>query len=134
MNKMSFQGFVVAYLIALVPLLFRMVQCYRQAKQDTGQFRGHIQMWNFGKYCSSMLTSTFSFIYAIKSEEKTFLVIYICSSVCSTLYAYYWDLVRIILFRNTIGASQRQAHVINFSETISVTKIQRSTIMQQCST
>jgi hypothetical protein len=44
MNKTAFEGFVVAYLIALVPLMFRMIQCYRQAKQDTGRFIGHIQM------------------------------------------------------------------------------------------
>ena len=83
----------MAYLIALVPLMFRMIQCYRQAIQDTGRFRGHIQMWNFGKYCSSVLTSTFSFISAINPGNSTLLTIYICSSVCSTLYAYYWDLV-----------------------------------------
>ncbi len=94
MNKTAFEGFVVAYLIALVPLLFRMIQCYRQAIQDTGKFRGHIQMWNFGKYCSSVITSTFSFISAIQQGNSTFLVLYICSSICSTLYAYYWDLVQ----------------------------------------
>lgn len=92
MNKTAFEGFVVAYLIALVPLMFRMIQCYRQAKQDTGRFRGHIQMWNFGKYCSSVITSTCSFISAINPSTTT-LTVYICSSVCSTLYAYYWDLV-----------------------------------------
>lgn len=93
MDKTAFEGFVVAYLIALVPLLFRMIQCYRAAKQDTGRFLGHIQMWNFGKYCSSVATSTFSFIYSIQPGSSTFLTIYICSSICSTLYAYYWDLV-----------------------------------------
>lgn len=95
MNKRAFEGFVVAYLIALVPLMFRMVQCYRQARQDTGKFIGHIQMWNFGKYCSSVITSTFSFLTAIEQGNDTILALYICSSVCSTLYAYYWDLVRI---------------------------------------
>jgi hypothetical protein len=70
-----------------------MIQCFRQAKQDTGKFIGHIQMWNFGKYCSSMLTSTLSFISVINPENKAFLVLYICSSICSTIYAYYWDLV-----------------------------------------
>lgn len=104
----------MAYLIALVPLMFRMIQCYRQAKQDKGVFIGHIQMWNFGKYCSSVITSTFSFIWAIEAGNMTFLTLYICSSVCSTLYAYYWDLVIICLFRNMIGDFYKQVQDINF--------------------
>lgn len=108
-NKTAVEGFITAYLIALVPLLFRMVQCYRQAKQDTGKFLGHIQMWNFGKYCSSVLTSTFSFASAIYQSNSTLLSLYICSSICSTLYAYYWDLVLVALFRNMIGVSWRTA-------------------------
>lgn len=103
LDKTAVEGFIVAYLIALVPLMLRMIQCYRQAIQDTGKFRGHIQMWNFGKYCSSVLTSTFSFVSAINPGNSTLLTIYICSSVCSTLYAYYWDLVTICLYRNMIG-------------------------------
>jgi hypothetical protein len=93
LDKTAFQGFVIAYLIAIAPLVFRMIQCFRQAKQDTGKFIGHIQMWNFVKYCSSMVTSTLSFISAINPESKAFLVLYICSSIFSTIYAYYWDLV-----------------------------------------
>lgn len=114
MNKTSFEGFVVAYLIALVPLLFRMIQCYRQAIQDTGKFIGHIQMWNFGKYCTSMITTTFSFMSAIRQGDDIFLILFICSSICSTLYAYYWDLVIKIIFRNMIGDSLRQVPGISF--------------------
>ena len=55
-------GFLVAYLIALTPLVFRMVQCYRQAVQDKGRFIGHLQMWNFGKYTTSLMTATISYL------------------------------------------------------------------------
>jgi hypothetical protein len=47
-----------------------MIQCYRQAKLDTGIFIGHIQMWNFGKYCMAMITSTLSFLFALQKENK----------------------------------------------------------------
>ena len=47
-----------------------MIQCYRQAKLDTGIFIGHIQMWNFFKYCMAMITSTLSFLFALQKENK----------------------------------------------------------------
>jgi hypothetical protein len=47
-----------------------MIQCYRQAKQDTGIFIGHTQMWNFGKYCIAMITSTLSFLFALQKDNK----------------------------------------------------------------
>lgn len=34
LDKTSTAGFLVTYLIALFPLIFRMIQCYRQAIQD----------------------------------------------------------------------------------------------------
>ena len=89
-------SFVIVYLIALVPLLFRMAQCFRQARQDTGKFIGHLQMWNFGKYFASVLTATMSFVYAFNNEDK-YEIIFILCSIFSTLYAYYWDLVIIYL-------------------------------------
>ena len=73
------------------PLLIRMVQCYNQAKQSSGKFLGHIQMWNFFKYMSSVVTSSMSFLASINSDY--FKIPFIVSSIISTSYSYYWDLV-----------------------------------------
>lgn len=86
----SFDGVIIAYVVALVPLLIRMIQCYNQAKQSTGKFIGHLQMWNFGKYLASVITSTLSFL---NSLQPGLLPFFILSSIISTSYSYYWDLV-----------------------------------------
>jgi hypothetical protein len=70
LDKTTPIGFFIAYFIAIIPLLFRMIQCYRQAKQDTGIFIGHTQMWNFGKYCIAIITSTLSFLFALQKDNK----------------------------------------------------------------
>lgn len=76
-------------MVAIIPLLIRMIQCFNQARQSTGKFIGHLQMWNFGKYLASVVTATLSFLSSIFPELKTFFII---SSIFSTLYSYYWDL------------------------------------------
>lgn len=84
------------YVVAIIPLFFRMVQCYNQAIQQTGKFRGHIQFWNFFKYVASLTTATISFI----STFYDFLFyVFVVSSIVSTLYSYYWDLVIVYLFK-----------------------------------
>ena len=86
----SFDGVVIAYVVAIVPLLIRMVQCFNAARQSSGKFIGHLQMWNFLKYTTSVITSTLSFFNSLYS----FLLIpFIISSIVSTLYSYIWDLV-----------------------------------------
>jgi hypothetical protein len=87
----SLDGIIIAYVVALVPLLIRMVQCFNQARQSSGKFIGHLQMWNFGKYLASVITSTLSFFMSI---QPSLLPVFIASSVISTGYSYYWDLVR----------------------------------------
>ena len=62
LSSSHLQGAVVTYIVAILPLLLRMVQCYRQAKQQSGKFIGHIQMWNFLKYLSSVITVTISYL------------------------------------------------------------------------
>ena len=65
LDKRSMENFIFTYVIALFPLLFRMAQCYRQAKQDPKndyKFIGHLQMLNFGKYSASVITATLSFV------------------------------------------------------------------------
>lgn len=86
----SFNGVIIAYIVALVPLLFRMIQCFKQARQSSGKFIGHLQMWNFGKYLASVITSTLSFLNSISPSLLPFFII---SSIVSTSYSYYWDLV-----------------------------------------
>lgn len=90
-QKTGMEGFLVIFFLALLPLLFRMAQCYRQAVQDTGKFIGHLQMWNFGKYFSSVITATFSYLTSI---NDSFLPAFVVSSLISTFYAYFWDLVK----------------------------------------
>ena len=53
-------------------------------------FLNHTQMWNFGKYMSSVLTATLSFLNGFDPRFFWYLV---TSSIFSTCYAYYWDLV-----------------------------------------
>lgn len=119
-------------MIALLPLLFRMAQCYRQAKQSPAKkFIGHIQMWNFGKYMTSVLTATLSF--GTRFNEHI-LWYYIVSSIISTCYAYYWDLVNIQLFRNTTGDSLRKAPSTSSSGTTSVITMPAFTIWPSSST
>lgn len=113
LQKSGMEGFLVAYFIALSPLIFRMAQCYRQAVQDTGKFVGHLQMWNFGKYFSSVVTATFSYF---STRNDQFIYAFIISSLVSTIYAYCWDLVKVELFRNMIGDSWRKTVSIGFYE------------------
>lgn len=101
MNSVSLYGVLIGYIAAILPLLFRMVQCFNQAKQSSGKFFGHLQMWNFFKYMSSFVTSTMSFLASISTDY--FKVPFIVSSIISTSYSYYWDLVTMRLSRNTIG-------------------------------
>ena len=54
-------GIIVVYVVAILPLILRMIQCYRQAIQATGKFVGHLQMWNFLKYFSSVVTASMSY-------------------------------------------------------------------------
>ncbi len=86
----SFDGVIIGYIAAIIPLLIRMIQCFNQARQSSGKFIGHLQMWNFFKYFSSVVTSTMSFLSSIYSP---FFVPFVISSVVSTSYSYYWDLV-----------------------------------------
>jgi hypothetical protein len=88
----SYLGFFDVYFIALIPLLLRMGQCYRQAVQDKGKFFGHLQMWNFGKYSASVLTATLGYL-STSTNDPQIKTGFIVSSIFSTLYAYFWDLV-----------------------------------------
>lgn len=120
----SFDGIIIAYVVALVPLLLRMIQCFNQARQASGKFIGHIQMWNFGKYMASVVTSTLSFFTSLQPQ---LLPVFIISSIVSTSYSYYWDLVLLPSFRKTTGASSRRTRSIASCATISATKIHTST-------
>lgn len=116
----SFDGIIIAYVVALVPLLLRMIQCFNQARQTSGKFIGHIQMWNFGKYMASVVTSTLSFFTSLQPQ---LLPVFIISSVISTSYSYYWDLVLFLWFRKTIGAFWRRILNIDSWGITSATRI-----------
>jgi len=96
LSSSHIQGAVVTYIVAILPLILRMVQCYRQAKQQNGKFIGHLQMWNFCKYLSSVITATSSYLSTIFPELFT---VFVISSVVSTSYSYYWDLVTFLLIK-----------------------------------
>lgn len=51
-------------------------------------------MWNFFKYATSVMTATLSFVYRF---NKAIFAFFVASSVISTCYAYYWDLVHHIV-------------------------------------
>lgn len=90
LSSSHIQGAVVTYIVAILPLILRMIQCFRQARQQNGKFIGHLQMWNFCKYLSSVITATSSYLSTIFPELFT---VFVISSVVSTSYSYYWDLV-----------------------------------------
>lgn len=80
-------------MVAIIPLMYRMVQCIKQALEShENRFWGHIQMWNFFKYTSSFLTASLSFGYKFSMHSSVF-ILFVISSIVSTCYAYYWDLV-----------------------------------------
>lgn len=106
LNSVSLDGVIIGYIAAILPLIFRMIQCFNQARQSTGKFLGHNQMWNFFKYMSSVVTSTISFLASINSD--IFKIPFIVSSIISTSYSYYWDLVLNILDRNSTGDCSRK--------------------------
>lgn len=88
----SFDGVIISYIVALVPLMLRLIQCFNQARQASGKFFGHLQMWNFFKYLASINTSTISFM---SSFYPNLFIPFIFCSIFSTSYSYYWDLVYI---------------------------------------
>lgn len=96
LNSSHIQGVLVTYVVAILPLLLRMIQCYRQAMQTNGYFVGHIQFWNFFKYFSSVVTASISFISTIM---PSLFPLFIVSSIVSTSYSYYWDLVTFYLIQ-----------------------------------
>ena len=102
LNVSSLDGVIITYVAAIIPLILRMIQCFNQARQSSGRFFGHTQMWNFFKYSASMTTSTISFI---TSYNDDFFIVFVISSIFSTSYSYYWDLVLLDLLRNTTGIS-----------------------------
>jgi xenotropic and polytropic retrovirus receptor 1 len=89
LNSDSLNGIITGYVAALLPLLIRLIQCYRTAYQNSDLFWGDLQMWNFFKYVSSILTSTLSFL---NSLYPSMFIPFLISSVISTSYSYYWDL------------------------------------------
>lgn len=90
----TLEGVIIGYVVAIIPLLYRMIQCVKQALESSEKrFWGHIQMWNFFKYTASFLTATFSFLYKFEKFNSIFIIFVTCS-IISTCYAYYWDLVR----------------------------------------
>lgn len=92
LSSNSLDGVIIGYVIALIPLILRLIQCFRTARQASGKFFGHLQMWNFFKYVSSITTSTISFMSSFYPE---LFVPFVISSIVSTSYSYYWDLVHI---------------------------------------
>ena len=123
----SIDGVIIAYVVAIIPLLIRMIQCFNQARQSTGKFIGHLQMWNFLKYTASVITSTLSFFTSLYPDV---FVAFIVSSIISTSYSYYWDLVIQHLCRKMTGASSKKGLNIDFLEITSATRILSFTMSQ----
>ena len=98
LNGSDFQGAIVTYIVAILPLLLRMIQCFRQAKQQNGKFIGHLQMWNFLKYFASIMTATISYLSTLFQDVHALFTLFVISSVISTSYSYYWDLVNFVAY------------------------------------
>ena len=124
LNVSTVDGVIITYAVAIVPLMLRMVQCFNQARQTSGRFMGHLQMWNFFKYMASMTTSTISFLSSYFPE---LFVPFVVSSLFSTSYSYYWDLVRLPLFRRTTGGCWRRAPSTRSCGTTSATRSRPTT-------
>lgn len=85
-SKSIFYGLI----IALLPLLLRMIQCLRQA-YDKGRLWRTDEFYNFFKYAASLLTAVIS--YGTKFH-KDLTYIWIASAAISMSYSYYWDLTK----------------------------------------
>jgi hypothetical protein len=120
----SLDGVIIGYVAALIPLMLRLIQCFNQARQASGKFWGHLQMWNFFKYMASISTSTISFL---SSFYPALFIPFILSSIFSTSYSYYWDLVIFYSTRNMTGGSSRRSPSIPSFETTYATKDPGST-------
>ena len=121
----SVEGVIIGYIAALIPLMLRLIQCWNQARQASGKFFGHLQMWNFFKYLASINTSTISFLSSFYPE---LFIPFILSSIISTSYSYYWDLVTLYLFRNMTGVFLKKSRSTLFYETIFATETHTSTM------
>ncbi|KRX09505.1 hypothetical protein PPERSA_12248 [Pseudocohnilembus persalinus] len=84
------QNIMSGFIIAFLPLFFRMLQCLRQG-YDNKQFIGTEFMWNFGKYTCSTMTATFSYLYKLY-DHHIFFGFWMFFASSSVLYSYYWDL------------------------------------------
>jgi hypothetical protein len=116
----TFDGIIVGYVVALIPLLLKLIQCYKQAKQESGSFLGHLQMYNFIKFVSSVVTSTLSFI---SSFYPSLFIPFILSSIVSTLYSHYWDIVSYSICRNMTGVFLRWDQSTLFSAAVFATAV-----------
>jgi hypothetical protein len=73
--------------IAFLPLWFRLAQCFR--RYHDAKIKS--QLWNAGKYFSSILIQ-FANIFKHKIKNDLTLQIFIGVSIIATCYSYYWDL------------------------------------------
>jgi hypothetical protein len=76
--------------IAMIPSILRMLQCLRRYR-DT---RSRDQLWNAGKYSSSLFVSIFSALRGGYPLIYVFLVLWLLSIIISTIYNVYWDVFR----------------------------------------
>ena len=84
-------SFVYGFIIAIIPLFFRMSQCARQG-YDAGKFFDTPFFYNFGKYFCSVIVVFFSYMSHIYKEYDFLLYLWIIFAAISVIYSFYWDL------------------------------------------
>ena len=72
-------------IIALIPLTWRFMQCIRRYHD----LKDKHQLWNAGKYASSIFVSIFS---ALRTKDNNFTYVWIVFVIISTISSYVWDI------------------------------------------
>ena len=83
---------LIPFVAAIVPLLFRMVQCLNANKTNSGRiFSCKPDFFNFLKYLSSFVTVCFSLGYNIQPSNSLFLILWVVMAFWSSMYSFCWD-------------------------------------------
>ena len=87
-NKNRFDFVLTSYIVVLIPLFYRSIQCTKLAYLS-GSFFTNTQFFNLLKYLASVTAVSVAFAFKF---HKELLPAYIVVSIISMLYSFYWDL------------------------------------------
>ncbi|CAG8760111.1 16197_t:CDS:2, partial [Acaulospora morrowiae] len=87
-NCVSTSQFIYTPLIAMLPPLWRLLQCFRRY-HDTG--RAYIHLVNAGKYFSTIILVYLSFLWHINEKSIGLFASFIGIQIITSVYTFLWD-------------------------------------------